>query len=131
MLSTICRRHPHVKHRPEAGCSAKRWAKEASESTTDGEPEGSAYNGMPLRHAPAGDPRVLDNAPVARLFAILPANFAAQKHDGRQYRHIGGGENRLGRLYSRFSGLWLWPSCRAITCSAKIAERRVESAKTG
>src|SRR5215467_13142140 len=23
------------------------------------------------------------------------------------YRHIGGGENRLGRHYSRFSGIWL------------------------
>jgi hypothetical protein len=34
-----------------------------------------------LHHAPAGDPRVLDNAPVAMLFAILPANFAAQEHD--------------------------------------------------
>jgi hypothetical protein len=39
---------------------------------------------VPLHHAPAGDPRVLDNAPVAVLLAILPANFAAQEHDGRQ-----------------------------------------------
>jgi hypothetical protein len=30
------------------------------------------------------DPLVLDNAPVAMLLAILPANFAAQEHDGRQ-----------------------------------------------
>jgi hypothetical protein len=37
-----------------------------------------------LHHTPAGDPRVLDNAPVAVLLAILPANFAAQEHDGRQ-----------------------------------------------
>ena len=29
-------------------------------------------------------PRVLDNAPIAVLLAILPANFAAQEHDGRQ-----------------------------------------------
>jgi hypothetical protein len=39
---------------------------------------------MPLRYAPPGDPRVLDNAPIAMLLAILPANFAAQEHDGRQ-----------------------------------------------
>jgi hypothetical protein len=30
------------------------------------------------------DPRVLDNAPIAVLLAILPANFAAQEHDGRR-----------------------------------------------
>src|SRR6202030_1435735 len=34
--------------------------------------------------APPGDPRVLDNAPIAMLLAILPANFAAQEHDGRR-----------------------------------------------
>src|SRR5467141_4339506 len=39
---------------------------------------------VPLHHAPPGDPRVLDNAPVAVLLAILPANFAAQERDGRQ-----------------------------------------------
>jgi hypothetical protein len=39
---------------------------------------------VPLYHAPAADPRVLDNAPIAVLLAILPANFAAQEHDGRQ-----------------------------------------------
>jgi hypothetical protein len=39
---------------------------------------------VPLHHAPAADPRVLDNAPVAVLLAILLANFAAQEHDGRQ-----------------------------------------------
>jgi hypothetical protein len=39
---------------------------------------------MPLHHAPTGDPRVLDNAPIAVLLAILPADFAAQDHDGRQ-----------------------------------------------
>jgi hypothetical protein len=39
---------------------------------------------VPLHHAPAGDPLVLDNAPVAMLLAILPENFAAQEHDGRQ-----------------------------------------------
>jgi Aspartyl protease len=32
----------------------------------------------------AADPRVLDNAPIAMLLAILPANLAAQEHDGRQ-----------------------------------------------
>jgi hypothetical protein len=39
---------------------------------------------VPLHHAPAGDPCVLDNAPVAGLLAILPANLAAQEQDGRQ-----------------------------------------------
>jgi hypothetical protein len=31
---------------------------------------------VPLHHAPPGDPRILDNAPVAVLLAILPANAA-------------------------------------------------------
>ena len=39
---------------------------------------------VPLHHPSPGDPGVLDNAPVAALFAILPANFAAQEHEGRQ-----------------------------------------------
>jgi hypothetical protein len=39
---------------------------------------------VPLHHAPTADPRVLDNAPIAVLLAILPVNFAAQEHDGRQ-----------------------------------------------
>jgi hypothetical protein len=39
---------------------------------------------VPLHHAPAGNACVLDNAPVAMLLAILPADFAAQEHDGRQ-----------------------------------------------
>jgi hypothetical protein len=39
---------------------------------------------VPLHHAPAGDTRVLDNAPIATLLAILPADLAAQEHDGRQ-----------------------------------------------
>jgi hypothetical protein len=39
---------------------------------------------VPLHHAPPGDPRVLDNAPVAVLLAILPANLATQEHDGRR-----------------------------------------------
>jgi hypothetical protein len=39
---------------------------------------------MPLHHMPVGDPRVLDDAPAAMVLAILPADFAAQEHDGRQ-----------------------------------------------
>src|SRR6202011_5826179 len=39
---------------------------------------------LPLQHAPAGDACVLDNAPIAMLLAILPADFATQEHDGRQ-----------------------------------------------
>jgi hypothetical protein len=39
---------------------------------------------VPPHHAPAGDTRVLDNAPIPMLFAILPADFAAQEYDGRQ-----------------------------------------------
>src|SRR3954463_5278523 len=46
-----------------------------------------------------GDARVLDNAPVAVLLAILPANFAAQDMMAADYRHIGGLENRRGRHY--------------------------------
>jgi hypothetical protein len=53
--------------------------------------------------APRRDPRVLDNAPVAVLLAILPANLAAQENMmAADYRHIGSLENRLGRHYSRF-----------------------------
>jgi uncharacterized membrane protein YeaQ/YmgE (transglycosylase-associated protein family) len=40
------------------------------------------------------------------LFAILPANLAAQEHDGRRLSSHGGLENRLGRHYSRFSAFW-------------------------
>jgi hypothetical protein len=36
---------------------------------------------VPLHHPPAGDACVLDNAPVAMVLAILPADFAAQEHD--------------------------------------------------
>jgi hypothetical protein len=39
---------------------------------------------VPLYHAPPGNPRALDNAPIAMLLAILPANLAAQEHDGRR-----------------------------------------------
>jgi hypothetical protein len=39
---------------------------------------------VPLHHASPADPRVLDNASVAVLLAILSANFAAQEHDGPQ-----------------------------------------------
>src|SRR6202049_948421 len=43
------------------------------------------YPGVgPLHHAATGDPRVLDNAPVAMLLAILPAVLVAQEHDGRE-----------------------------------------------
>jgi hypothetical protein len=34
---------------------------------------------VPLHHASPGDPRVLDNAPVAVLLAILPANSAPER----------------------------------------------------
>jgi len=48
------------------------------------------------------------------------------------YRHIGGGDNRLGRHYSRFfEDLAHGLPCRSITCSVKIVKRQVESAKTG
>src|SRR5205823_8599777 len=57
---------------------------------------------VPLHHASPGGPRVLDNAPVAMLLAILPANLAAQEHDGRRLSAHYGLENRLGRHYSRF-----------------------------
>jgi hypothetical protein len=40
-----------------------------------------------LHHAPPGDPRVLDNAPIAVLLAILPANLAAQEHGRRLSAH--------------------------------------------
>ena len=41
-----------------------------------------------LYDAPAGYPRVFNNAPVAVLLAILPANFGAQEHNGRElYAH--------------------------------------------
>jgi hypothetical protein len=39
---------------------------------------------VPLHHAATGDTRVLDNAPVAMLLAILPAVLVAQEHDGRE-----------------------------------------------
>jgi hypothetical protein len=59
---------------------------------------------MPLHHAPPGDPRVLDNAPVAVLFAIR--TLQRKNMMAANYRHIGGLENRLGRHYSRFSASW-------------------------
>jgi hypothetical protein len=37
-----------------------------------------------LHHPPTGYARVPNNAPAAVLLAILPANFRAQEHDGRQ-----------------------------------------------
>ena len=39
---------------------------------------------VPLHHAAASDPRVLDNAPIAMLLAILAAVFVPQEHDGRE-----------------------------------------------
>ena len=83
---------------------------------------------MPLHHAPPGDPRVLDNAPVAVLLAILPANFAAQS---TRWPPIIGTlaalRGRLGRHYSRFSAPWpAAPLAASITCPAKIAKQRVE-----
>jgi hypothetical protein len=38
---------------------------------------------VPLHHAAPGDPRVLDNALVAMLLAILPAVLVAQENGGR------------------------------------------------
>jgi hypothetical protein len=52
---------------------------------------------------PAGDPRVLDNAPVAVLLAIFRRTVQRKNMMAANYRHIGGLENRLGRHYSRFS----------------------------
>jgi len=37
-----------------------------------------------LHHAAVGNPRVFNNAPVAMLLAILPANLETQEHDGRE-----------------------------------------------
>src|SRR6266446_5091587 len=61
---------------------------------------------VPLHHAPPGDPRVLDNAPVAVLLAILRRTLQRKNMMAANYRHIGGLENRLGRHYSRFSTSW-------------------------
>ena len=63
----------------------------------------SSRSHVPLHHPPAGDACVLDNAPVAMLLAILPADLQRKNMMTGNYRHIGGGENRLGRHYSRFS----------------------------
>src|SRR5260370_10684685 len=72
---------------------------------------------VPLRHASPGDPRVLDNAPVAVLLAILPANFAAQEHDGRQLSaHSRPSEYTRAALQPIFDVLTHYPPCRAITC---------------
>src|SRR5271166_5439895 len=49
---------------------------------------------------------------------------AAQEHDGRQYRHIGGFENRLGRHYSRFSPSWPAPPLAAQSLAAQSLARR-------
>src|SRR5262249_19300752 len=87
---------------------------------------------VPLHHAPAGDPRILDNAPVAMLFAILRRTLQRKNMMAANYRHIGGAENRLGRHYSRFSAFWP-PAAFAGQSLAlrKIVERKVESAKSG
>jgi hypothetical protein len=58
---------------------------------------------VPLRYPPAGDPRVLANAPAAVLLAILRATLQRKNMMAADYRHIGGLENRLVRDYRRFS----------------------------
>jgi hypothetical protein len=65
------------------------------------------------------------------LFAILPANLAAQEHDGRRLSAHGGLENRLGRHYSRFWRFGAWRSLPLNDLPGEIPERRVESAKLG
>ena len=87
---------------------------------------------MPLHHAPAGDPRVLDNAPIAMVVAIFATDFQRKNMMAANYGQIGGGENRLGWQYSRF--LLFWPTSSVSDQSLalrKIAERRVEAAKSG
>jgi hypothetical protein len=49
---------------------------------------------VPLHHAPAGDAGVFDNAPIAMLLAILPADFAAQERSVR----AAGDQNAENRL---------------------------------
>src|SRR5271166_2624303 len=60
---------------------------------------------------------------------------AAQEHDGRQYRHIGGFENRLGRHYSRFSPSWPAPPLAAQSLarrkSRNAGSNRLSWAKAG
>jgi hypothetical protein len=87
---------------------------------------------VPLHNAPAGDPRVLENAPIAMLLAILPANLAAQEHEAANYRHIGDRENRLGRHYSRFAPFRPAASLADQSLALrKLQNAGVESAKLG
>ena len=72
---------------------------------------------VPLHHAPPGGPRVLDNAPIAMLLAILPANFAAQEHDGRRLSALAAGQC----WQTRISGNSTWCSVgRSIGSAARV-----------
>jgi hypothetical protein len=57
---------------------------------------------VPLHYAAAGDPRVLDNAPVAMLLASFRRSLERENIMAANYRHIRGLENRLGRHYTDF-----------------------------
>src|ERR1700720_1387151 len=72
-----------------------------------------------LHHAPPGDPRILDNAPVAVLLGIFRRTLQRKNMMAANYRHIGGLENRLARHYSRFSA-----SGRAAPLAAQSLARR-------
>jgi hypothetical protein len=82
------------------------------------------------------------NAASSRLPRyMLPSNtadkttlrgFSSASMMAANYRHIGGRENRLGpALQPIFAVSAHDLHCRSITCSEKIAEREVKSAKLG
>src|ERR1700693_225501 len=56
---------------------------------------------MPLHRATAGDPAVLDNAPIAVLLAVFAAKLVARKHDASLSKPAAVSQG-LGRHRSRF-----------------------------
>jgi hypothetical protein len=70
-----------------------------------------------LHHAPPGDTRILDNAPVAVLLGIFRRTLQRKNMMTANYRLIGGLENRLARHYSRFS---VEAGASAIACKQRV-----------
>jgi hypothetical protein len=54
---------------------------------------------VPLHHAPAADPGVLDNTPVAVVFAILPATLETQEQSVGLWAAISASLNSLALIW--------------------------------
>jgi hypothetical protein len=89
---------------------------------------------LPLHRPPARHPAVLDDAPVAVLLAVFPANLVAQKHAAR-FCSRRSSRKLLGRHRCRFSTVL--PRSHqadqpvAVQPIRKIPQIRVELRKSG